>query len=231
MSLIAHIDPKRLSHAYVIEAEREVGLLSLREFMNVLGVTTTGNPDYHEYLLDSFLIDDARELRRAQSLHGAAGAKKIFIVAFRMIGIESQHALLKTLEEPTADTHFFFVVRTNELFLPTVRSRVQTIRLGSGEIPQEKDAARVFVGASIPERLKFIEKMTKAKTDDKAEAKEEARLFLSDLEPVLYGKLADGRKDVARSLEDIVVAQRELAGRAPSVKFLLEHLALTIPTV
>ncbi|KKU78374.1 MAG: polymerase III subunit delta protein [Parcubacteria group bacterium GW2011_GWA2_47_7] len=229
MDLRPHIALPSLSHAYVIEGARASGLSALRDLMESFGIAIKANPDYHEYEYETFSIDHARELRREQGMHGSDGQKKIFVVAFNAIGHESQNALLKTLEEPTDNTHFFFLVRSGAMLLPTVRSRVQLISPNAdAEIPTLPLAGE-FLRSSISSRMKMIEPMTKAKTDDKPRAKEEARVFVEALEPLVYQRLTSDTPHFALVLQDILTAKRELAGRSPSVKLLLEHLALTVP--
>ena len=233
MDLRPHISIERLSHAYVVEGDHGEMLPAVRSLIAHFGITQEGNPDYHEQDHDVFTVDDARELRRVQGLHSLEGGKKIFVVSIRTISHESQNALLKTIEEPTEHTHFFFLVRNSAMFLPTVRSRVQVIspktEVTSRESGGENSDAHAFFRSSIPERFKIIARMTKAKADDKSEAKEEARDFLTALERTLAKKLNDEDYRFARSLEDVLYAERELSGRSPSLKLLLEHLALTIP--
>ena len=90
-----------------------------------------------------------------------------------------------------------------------------------------KDPGVVFLAATVPERLKFIERYTKVKADDKPRAKEESRVFLIALERAVYVK--GNTVLYAKALEDILTAKRFLSDRSPSVKLLLEHLALTVP--
>ncbi len=230
MDLRAHITKDTLSHAYIIEGARDAVLPALRTLLLSFDIQTEANPDYHEYLHEAFLREHALSLRSEQSFYGADGAKKIFVVAFNTITHESQNLLLKTLEEPTRDTHIFFVVRTGQILLPTVRSRMQLIRAESNDADASDTVdAQKFLGSSIALRMKLIESITKVKADDKQKAKEEARVLVESLEPVLYKRFVDGEVGLHSALEDILYAKRELAGRAPSVKLLLEHLALTLP--
>jgi len=244
MMLSGKITKEHLHHAYVVEAKREEGLAMLRELMNEFGIATTGNPDFHELEFDALSIDNARDLREAQSFHGADGAKKIFVIVFNTVGHEAQNALLKTLEEPTEGTHFFFVTRTREHLLPTFLSRVQVIGRESSVISHqslEENAGEEFLRATIAERMKMIEPMTKTKTDDKPKAKEDARLFLESLERALYEKLpkatlgipkvAFGIAECVSALENVILAKRHLSSRSPSLKLLLEHLALTVSQI
>lgn len=241
MKLSEHMGKDTLHHAYFIEGERDEALFALRELLRGWGVELSGNPDYHEYLHDALLVDHARELKREQGMHAVGGGKKYFVICFNSIIDVSQHALLKTLEEPTRGTHFFFISRSRSSLFPTLLSRMQVLSRevllgGENEKRGERDekspealSAR-FLESDIPTRMKIIEPMTKAKKDNKSEAKEEARVFLSALEQTLVKILRSGNLDVASTLENILKAKQELGGRAPSVKLLLEHLAFTTRT-
>ena len=232
MKLTEAIAKNHLYHAYVIEAPREEGVAALRELIRGFGIATNGNPDFHEYSFDAFLLDDANSLRREQSFFGTDGAKKIFVVSFNAIGHEAQNALLKTIEEPTEGTHFFFVVRTREVFLPTVLSRVQVVTMDDAHngISQEKLGER-FCRASVAERMDMVDPWTKAKPEEKPKAKEEARVFLESLERALYARLKRGDSSMPRSLEHVQTGKHLLSGHSPSLKLILEHLALTVPTL
>ena len=218
-----------LHHAYLIEASPEEGITALRALVESFGITTKGNPDFHEYNFDVFLLAHAHLLRREQSMRGAEGAKKIFLVAFNTILHEAQNALLKTLEEPTEGAHFFFITRTSEVLLPTLLSRMQVVTIDGTRGASEYEIGEQFYKASVSGRLKMIEPYIKAKPEEKPKAKEDARVFLESVERALCGVLKEGGGDVAHSLEHVLSAKRTLSERSPSVKLLLEHLALTTP--
>ena len=235
MSLGEYMDVGGAHHAYLILGERAVILAELRVLLESDGIATKANVDFHMYEHDVFLIDDAHELRHEQSMHASSGSRKIFIVAFNTITSEAQNALLKTLEEPTLGTQFFFTTRTGEILFPTLRSRMQTIQMQSSENSDQvrgaglpAQAGEKFLNATIPERMKMVEKYTKVKADDKSRAKEDARVFLESLEYALY-KIMDKKIQCAKTLEDVTTAKRYLSDRSPSLKLLLEHLALTTP--
>lgn len=236
MKLSEEISFADLHHAYIVESAQEEGRAALRTLIESFGISLKGNPDFHEYVFDVFLLEHAHALRREQSMHGADGAKKIFLVAFNTILSEAQNALLKTLEEPTEGTHFFFVTRTSEILLPTLRSRMQVLRSQPRATRGQPlgDTGEQFLAASISERMKMIEPMTKAKADNKSDAKEDARVFLGSLEQALYEKLprtALSNGALVSSLAHVLSAKRTLSERSPSLKLLLEHLALTVPNV
>lgn len=230
MDLNQYINGDHLHHAYVIEAPRIEGVAGVRELLRGLGVSIHANPDFHQYEYDALLIEHAHLLRGEQSFRAADGAKKIFLITFNTIMSEAQNALLKTLEEPTEHTHFFFVTRSAEILFPTVRSRMQIIQPfvnmkkdPAGETPGDR-----FLAGDLTERMKMIEPLTKAKTEEKPKAKEDARVLLESLERSLYPRLPD-EVHIALPLRDILAARRAMTERAPSIKILLEHIALTFP--
>jgi DNA polymerase-3 subunit delta' len=60
------------------------------------------------------------------------GRAKVFIVrGAEELSISAANALLKTLEEPGARTHFVLLSSTADALLPTIRSRTQRVRFGA----------------------------------------------------------------------------------------------------
>lgn len=230
MKLDSHITLKNFHHAYLIESDTKTGVEAVLLLLSDFGIGIRGNPDFHHYTYDAFLIEHAETLRGEQTFHGSEGARKIFLVTFNTIMSEAQNALLKTLEEPTAGTHFFFITKTAEVLLPTVRSRMQVIHLDQQDDAHaaEDILAHQFLAGDLAKRMELIAPLTKAKTDEKPQAKEDTRIFLEALERSLYRQLAMNRS-VADALGYVLDARRALSERSPSLKMLLEHLALLCP--
>lgn len=86
--------------------------------------------------LAGHFVATARLLQRRAALTPAAGKKKVFLVAEaeRLVPQESSpeaaNALLKLLEEPSADTQFLLTTVDANRLLPTIRSRLVPLRLG-----------------------------------------------------------------------------------------------------
>ncbi len=78
-------------------------------------------------------IDQVRTLALARSAFGPhEGRAKVFIVRrAEELSISAANALLKTLEEPGARTHFVLLSATADSLLPTIRSRTQRVRFGA----------------------------------------------------------------------------------------------------
>lgn len=78
-------------------------------------------------------IDQVRTLVLARAAFGPhEGRAKVFIVRrAEEMSIAASNALLKTLEEPGAKTHFVLLSATPDALLPTTRSRTQRVRFGA----------------------------------------------------------------------------------------------------
>ena len=188
------------------------------------GVTAAHNPDFHirDYSRDddessSLDVGQARELTDFAGMHGAEGTK-VFVIAAQSITREAQNALLKTLEEPTADTIFALLVPRGAL-IDTVRSRMMEVPF----VPQGQDdsLAKEFLRATPEARSTLIASILKEKD------KEAARDLLDGVERLLMKGMHT--PEVRRGLEDLARARSYIQDRSPSLKMLLEHLALVLP--
>lgn len=205
------VDFAHLHHAYLLvgskEAAEEAVLLLFREN----GAELRGSPDFFRFTDPLLGIDDARKLSEQAIRHAFTG-KKIFFVAPEKLTHEAQNALLKTLEEPIPDTHFFLVLRDENLALPTLRSRVRTIRL-EGKEEEMKDAQK-FLGLPLKERIAFVKKFVDHEKNLSA--------FLDELLLELRS-----RNDVAR-LEKVFKARLVSDDRGALPRLILEHLAVVL---
>ncbi len=74
-------------------------------------------------------LNSIRELRRESTLSTSGRKKRLVIISkAEDMNEESSNALLKTLEEPSAETMFILTTAHPERLLPTIRSRCHTIR-------------------------------------------------------------------------------------------------------
>jgi len=75
-------------------------------------------------------VDQVRQAQQALSLHAVEGRARVLRIADAdSMEEEAQNALLKTLEEPGVATFLLLEARRPEQLLPTVRSRVQRLRV------------------------------------------------------------------------------------------------------
>lgn len=217
-------------HAYYL-----VGNGSLRaELLSVLEkkhkIRAQGNPDLFDRSYITFTIDDAREVKSFHDTRpvGEAG-KKIFILTMEGITAEAQNALLKLLEEPSEYAHFFLIIPSAHLLLPTVKSRMSHIKVESsqgrkGEGGDGIEEAKKFLKLSKAKQIDHIKGLMEDVTKEK-KAKQDVIDLLNGIQAAVYeGGVA---KNMGK-LEAIEVARRYMNDRAPSLKMLLEFVALSL---
>lgn len=216
-------NPKNLHHAYFISGERENAREIIFSFLkNDLKENIKGNPDLSIAEYETFGIEDARSVTERQEKMSFSEGRKIFVISFNFITREAQNALLKTLEEPTPNTHFFITAPGSAMLLPTLRSRLSFVSFD--ETVRESDEVKKFLKASPDVRLKIMEKFKDAENETK---KSELLFFLDEIEKELGGKTLS--KENASVLKELLELKKYLFDRAPSVKMIAEYLALRLP--
>ena len=136
---------------------------------------------------------------------------------------EAQNALLKILEEPLADAVFYFVVSSPETLLPTLRSRVQILRLSQEFAQKGIVDANEFLRAAKTKRIEML----KGLLPKEKEVRDTGAIiaFLSSLERSL-AKL--GTRKSKEGLEAVYLARKYVADKGSILKTLLEQVALLV---
>lgn len=116
-------------------------------------ITRGTHPDVHLIGVASdrkmISVEQIRNLLADASLRPYEGRNKVFIIdGADTLSLGGSNALLKTLEEPTRDTHFLLLTRSADLLLPTVRSRSQSIYVGAGPRATHRAAEVALAGES-----------------------------------------------------------------------------------
>ena len=213
--------------------ETRAELVSILEKKHKIEVR--GNPDFFNLKYETFNIENARDLKEmAGTKPMSDDGRKVFILTMNGITVEAQNALLKLLEEPAEYVRFFLIVPSAHILLPTVKSRLSFI---GGDSKPESDSelnaeAQEFVKAAPAKRLEMIKDLMDDISKEK-KTKQDAIELLNAIESVLYEKGATGgmgaaAKEMRTSFEAIDTARKYLNDRAPSVKMLLEFVALNM---
>jgi DNA polymerase III delta prime subunit len=220
----SYTNSKNLHHAYMLEGEKTAIREKLLAFIgDTLEHPTQGNPDFWHEQFETFSIDDARKLRDMQSMKPLVHERKIFIAEVLSMTVEAQNALLKIFEEPTPNTHFFIIVDSADTFLPTLRSRMQVIVDDSVAI-DGAISIKEFMKASKAERLALILPYIEEK--DKGEAMK----LVDGLIQYMYNNEKREEKN-ASLMHELLQARSYLSDRSPSLKLILEHISLILPTI
>lgn len=214
-------------HAYCLIGSDEArsGLLSFLKKKQSL--EPAGNPDFFDRAYENFTIDDARELKAAHATRPTSDkGKKIFVISMNGITVEAQNALLKLLEEPAPYAHFFLIIPSRHLLLPTVRSRLYFLQSNGKEAaPGARSShAKKFLAAAPAKRLELVKSLLDEIGKEK-KTKQDAIDFINDIEAELYGH---GIKKTAGKIRAVETASKYLHDRSPSLKMLLEYVALSV---
>ncbi len=193
------------------------------------GFDTVRNPDLYVRVYASFGIDEARELRE-RALARAFGTRRAFVVVTPSMTAEAQNALLKTLEEPSADALFFLVVPAPQALLATLRSRCQTLSLVDDESEgnEEHSSAITFLAAPPARRLDMLKPLLEKGENDLRDMPRITH-FLSGLERVLAPRVREAQ--ARDGIMAVYRARTYLGDKGALLKPLLEQVALLAPVV
>jgi len=132
--------------------------------------------------------------------------------------------LLKLFEEPQSGT-VFILLAPHGAFIATLKSRMLPYPKPIVEFSRSDLLAKDFLKMRGKERSDLIAKMLK----DEEGTKERVRDFVNALEAQLFEGHQMSVK-TREALQDIATMRDYLSDRAPSMKMLLEHLALSLPS-
>jgi len=222
----------RLHHAYGISGVKKKVEAELYDFLtNDLKFPIKGNPDFWRGEYNVFKIDDSRFLNENHINKPVKYDRKIFVISANFMTKDAQNSLLKIFEEPKADTVFFLILPSFSDLLPTLKSRL-LISKGEGDSKDPLFKAEEFLSAQVGKRLQITSKIVKD-IKDEVITKSDAIIFMKNLEKVIKGNLKLKNAHNARSgsllaVEDIEKAISYAGDESPSIKVILEHLALVL---
>ena len=225
----------RLHHAYGILGDKEKAKEEIQAFLTKeLKFPTTKNPDFWQSEHNVFKIGDSRVLNEAHLNRPVKHGRKVFVVYANFITKDAQNSLLKIFEEPTPDTVFFLVLPEATDLLVTLKSRLifGTTPNPSLEKEGKSPNAEAFLGANAGKRLAMVAKIVKDMKDEKIN-KSDAIKFIKNLEKTVKANLKLKNAHNARSgsllaIEDLEKAVSYAGDESPSIKVILEHLALVL---
>lgn len=208
-----------LHHAYLLVGDRVSSKSFLEDFLNnQLNISISGNPDVRIISVGSLSIDSVRSIKISEEFKGFDNKKKIFIIETDFITEEAQNALLKIFEEPTKGTHFFVSI-SQDIVLPTLRSRMQIVN-----IDNTNKENKFTLSNSVLERMKEVKNIVDDISDDN-QTKQSAIDFVNNIEKELY------KAGVEKNHKSLILceeARKSLYDRGAPIKMILESLVLSL---
>jgi DNA polymerase-3 subunit delta' len=212
------------------------------KFLKELGINTVGNADFIKIKLDSFTVEDARNLKSYAADRSFSTLPKIFIISTNNFLLEAQNSLLKMFEEPIQNTFFFLIVPDAKSLLKTFASRFFAISLRSSyetNFATELKEAEKFVAMPLEKRFGFIKELL-PKKDDETEAEMAENLskdsnrsialkFLNALEATVHQNMISTSNPNIRFIEHFFKVREFLRQPGSSTKTLMESVAVATP--
>jgi DNA polymerase-3 subunit delta' len=171
-AVLAQLAEGRLPGAIMLHGPQGIGKATLAFELAVAILTATGDEDGHRVseqvaalshpnlsvlrrrpkdakgYYTVIRVEDVRELRDAlHHTRGRAGHRIAILDSIDDCNPSAANALLKTLEEPPADTTFFLISHCPGQLLPTIRSRCHNLALR----PLDADLVSRVVTTSLPD--------------------------------------------------------------------------------
>lgn len=189
-------------------------------------VIERGSPDLFARTYRKFGVDEAEDIRARARTKPVAGESRVFAFFAPSMTTESQNALLKTLEEPSANALFFIITPSPEMLLATVRSRVQTLEIDTGKSGETLVDVDAFLDAEPQKRLDLLKPLYE---HDEDEGRDMASVFafLQSLERRFSAEKASLARN--EGLEAIYRARKFAGDKGSLIKALLEQMALLTP--
>lgn len=230
--MFSHLHNDTLHHAYLIEGDTSIVLPNLIAQLESLGVSILHNPNVYIGTYESFLIDDAHDIRARQIERTEDGGKKIFIISTQFMNHHAQNALLKTFEEPALNTHFFLIMPSISSLYDTLISRFSVIRSDASNV--DTSESKEFLSLPIEKRFLLIADIVKAHEDDENSGgiRSHSITLVSGIETLLYKSISNkDLKSYDLVFTDLSNARQYLSIAGASVKMILEQLALSVPII
>ena len=232
MHELSDLFPVDLYHTYIVEADPINTTPVLLEYLYGRGEIIQGSSDLLCQTYDSFTVSDSAVVKEWHSQKGVTEGKRVCIIATKFINQEAEKSLLKMLEEPAPNTHFFIIIPNASILLDTIRSRAHIVKFDSSENkPKDKDA-HSFIASNKNERIEYITEMIKRNKESVGSGglRSEAIELINGIERAFHLKLKTQKenKEVQFILEELSSAREFLGTPGASVKMILEHIALVI---
>ena len=173
----------------------------------------------------TYTIEDVREqLLETVDLKPFQYEKKIYIIEKAdTLNIQSQNALLKTLEEPPAHAVFLLLAERAEAFLPTVLSRVVVMKIRplsaetiadylmqAGHLAEESHILSAYAQGRIGQALELVEDEGFREMRQDILGKLEVLPSMSEGDAYLLAKDLEGYKNDLRFLDIMELWYRDL---------------------
>jgi hypothetical protein len=224
--------PQDLYHSYIVETNGDDITRELILFLEDRKEIESNSADLLCQTYEAFTMNDSLEIKEWHSRRGITLGKKICIICAKFINREAEQTLLKIIEEPGENTHFFIVVPDSSVLLPTIISRTHILRIESKDNLEIQREAVNFIKSEPKDRIDIVALIIKDNKDEENSGKlrSYATSFINALEGIFYKRFKENINDKNTKfiLDELQKSRGYLKTPGASVKMILENIALVI---
>jgi len=232
MNSLHTLFPENLYHSYIVESNPETTVQVLLDYLIERGEIDKASPDVLCQSYDAFSMDDCALIKEWHNKMGVTGGKRICILGTKFINREAERALLKMIEEPAINTHFFIIVPNASVLLDTILSRAHVVKISNSESDNMNKEAKKFVSQTPADRIEYIAEIIKKNkdNDNSGGLRSDAIELINGIEQIMHKRMVDDKnnKDIEFILTELQNCRQFLGTGGASVKMILEHIALVI---
>jgi DNA polymerase III delta prime subunit len=232
MQRLENLFPNELYHSYVIEGNPAILPFELLKFFEDKNYIEKQSPDVLLQTYDSFTIENSKRVKEWHAEKGVSKGKHICIIGTKFINHDAERTLLKIIEEPSKDTHFFIIVPNSQILLDTILSRVHLIKIEEEKDKLDEKIAQDFLNSIKTKRIDIVSKIIDTHEEDVGSGglRYTAIKLINELEAIIYKKWKSDKmnNELLFSLDELAKAREYLALPGSSTKMVLEHIALVL---
>ena len=156
----------KLAHAYIFSGQDKLGKKTIALKLASLVINSVNLKQNVDFIFieaekKKISIDQVRDLIWRMSLKSPVDSFKVALIDnAHLMGIDAQHAILKTLEEPKGQSVIILVTEKPELLLPTISSRCEMIKF---HLVSQKEISEYLKDKTEEEKLKEIIKFSRGR--------------------------------------------------------------------
>lgn len=229
MNIFSELLPRNLYHTYIIESHDSDTAQLLIDELESRSYIQKQSPDFLYQIHDAFAVSDSVRIKEWHSEKGLNENKRICIISTKFINHDAEQTLLKILEEPNTNTHFFIILPNASVLLDTIKSRAHILKIDENNITPKY--SEDFIKASIPDRLKIVEEVIEKNKENENSGglRHEAISLINGIEKIIYKRWKSGNdSNLSFILEELSKSREYLSIPGSSVKMILENIAIVI---
>jgi DNA polymerase III delta prime subunit len=231
-NIFDNLFPENLYHSYIVEGDPDITPIDLRVYLESRGDIKAQSLDVICQIYDAFTITDSEKIKDWHSERGITDGKKVCIIGAKFINHDAERTLLKMIEEPSANTHFFIIVPNSLMLLDTIISRAHVVKINKEANPVTIKSASEFLDSTPKVRIELVAKLidTHKESLGSGSVRFSAISLINALEQIIYKKFQSDKTntEIQFSLSELNSARDYLSLPGASVKMILEHIALVL---